>query len=51
MPKIALWRCCVWSLLITAAVATRVAIVGGGVGGTAAAYFLRKDNPDWHIEL
>jgi NADPH-dependent 2,4-dienoyl-CoA reductase/sulfur reductase-like enzyme len=29
----------------------RVAIVGGGIGGAAAAHFLRKDNPTWHIEL
>lgn len=31
--------------------AARVAIVGGGVGGTAAAFFLRQANPSWHIEL
>jgi hypothetical protein len=41
-----------WMVLTARADATpRVAIVGGGVGGTAAAYFLRQVNPSWHIEL
>jgi len=29
----------------------RVAIVGGGLGGTSAAYYLRQLAPDLHLEL
>jgi 2-polyprenyl-6-methoxyphenol hydroxylase-like FAD-dependent oxidoreductase len=29
----------------------RIAIIGGGIGGTAAAYFLRQLQPSWQIEL
>lgn len=38
-------------LTASASATPRVAIIGGGVGGTAAAYFLRQGNPSWHIEL
>jgi hypothetical protein len=36
---------------LAAAAPVRIAIVGGGIGGTSAAYFLRQLQPTWHIEL
>ncbi|WIA35625.1 hypothetical protein OEZ86_004041 [Tetradesmus obliquus] len=36
---------------LAAAAPVKVAIVGGGIGGTAAAFFLQQLQPTWHVEL
>eukprot|EP00775_Hariotina_reticulata_P008634 gene8634-8815_t len=38
-------------LSVEVAAVQRVAVIGGGLGGTAAAYYLRQLSPDVHLEL
>lgn len=51
VPRSLLTCLVVLHVLSVAVAAPRVAIIGGGVGGTAAAYFLRQEHPSWQIEL
>lgn len=38
-------------LVPPASASIKVAVIGAGVGGTAAAHFLRQLQPSWHLEL